>query len=427
MSNTIYCLECSGEIISKHARKFCSKSCSATYNNRKLPKRKAPPPNQCARDGCDNLTSDHNRKYCSNRCSSMRPRSKSKNLRYTVEITDEYLSSIKDPNQREFCSNLLFDVIEPLEKPIHKLYPGVIRLLNHLEYPITYQGFYDLRKLIHDELHVNHLSPKEITEKYSIEYKDFGCFIKTGLGIRLKSIKQAGINRHIKDGTRVTDEKILYKKECEFKFDPYIYPDIPGYELLLERGIYHPVDNPNGVARDHIISREHGWRNNIDPKIIASPHNCQFIPQIENSRKGSGSGMTIEQLKELIETNSYKKSNTIKKLRREPKTPEQRLHLSKISSQYMTITNGSVNTRILKGSEIPDGWRRGITRKKKTNTYKTRPPKTPEQRAHLSKMTAQYMTITDGYTNKRVLKDTEIPEGWRRGIVRRNTEKKAPN
>ena len=373
MSNTIYCLQCSGELISRDARKFCSQSCAATYNNRKSPKRKAPPPNQCARKGCENLTSNHKRKYCSHLCSSISKRNvlnkthtqREKVFRNTVKVTDEYLSSIKDPNQREFCSNLLFDVIEPLENPIHKKYPGIIRLLNHLEYPITYQGFYYLRKLVHDELHVNHLSPKEIREKYSIEYSEFGAFIKTGLGIRLKTLKQAGINRCVKNGTRVTDEKVLYKEECKFKFDPYMYPDIPGYELLLERGVYHPVDNPNGVARDHIISRDYGWRNNIDPEIMSSPYNCQFISQIENSKKGSDSHMTVEQLKRSIETGSYEKTRILIK-GRSPKTQEQRAHLSKISSQYMTITDGSINKRVLKGSEIPDGWRRGLTRKKKT-------------------------------------------------------------
>lgn len=368
MSNTIYCLQCSGEIISKSARKFCSQSCSATYNNRKLPKRKAPPPNQCARDGCDNLTSDHKRKYCSHSCASLSKDyscNSNKTYRKTIKITDEYLSSIKDPDQREFCSNLLFDVIEPLEKPIHKLYPGVIRLLNHLEYPITYQGFYDLRKLIHDELHVNHLSPKEITEKYSIEYKEFGCFIKTGLGIRLKSLKHAGINRFIKEGTRVTDEKQIYKQECTFRFNPWEYPDIPGYDLLLKHGLYHSKKNPNGVSRDHIISRDYGWRNNIDPEIMSSPYNCQFIPHIDNIKKGTDSHMTVEQLKRSIETGLYEKTRIIIKMKRQPKTLEQRAHLSKIASQLITITDGFTNKRILKGSEIPNGWRRGMTRKNK--------------------------------------------------------------
>lgn len=110
-------------------------------------------------------------------------------------------------------------------------------------------------------------------------------------------IRQSLIKHHIKIGTyKKKDTKEQYKIVCDFKFNPYLYSNIPGYNLLLERGIYHHLNNFNGVVRDHIMSKEYGWKNNIDPKLLSHPANCQFLTWIDNYKKGSETALTEEEL-----------------------------------------------------------------------------------------------------------------------------------
>ena len=103
-----------------------------------------------------------------------------------------------------------------------------------------------------------------------------------------------------KDGIILLEKKI-YKKFCNFKFGIYDYPQIPGYDKFLEYGMWHPVNNPSGMTRDHILSKNDGWQNNIDPEIISHPANCQFLSLSENSSKSVRSDITETELKSLIE------------------------------------------------------------------------------------------------------------------------------
>ena len=47
-----------------------------------------------------------------------------------------------------------------------------------------------------------------------------------------------------------------------------------------------------------------------------------------------------------------------------PKTTEHKQKISASVSMYMCVTDGKNNFKILKAENIPDGFRRGITRKK---------------------------------------------------------------
>ena len=123
-------------------------------------------------------------------------------------------------------------------------------------------------------------------------------FIKR-LGIKLRTISEANKNYNYKN-ERNSSLKEQYKKDCNFKFDPYSYPNIPGYNLLLEKGIYHPSKNLNGVCRDHILSKEYGWRSNIEPNIVSHPANCQFISNKDNIKKSSSSMLSEMELKDRI-------------------------------------------------------------------------------------------------------------------------------
>lgn len=144
-------------------------------------------------------------------------------------------------------------------------------------------------------------SPKQIKEKYNLQYSDFGMFLKKCLGLSIKSHKDAALNFRIKDGSRLTDDKKIYKNLCQFKFNVAEYNFIPGLSKLNDVGFYHPIKNPNGLCRDHMISIEYGWVNKIDPKIISHPANCQLITNSDNISKNSDSCITIEQLLERID------------------------------------------------------------------------------------------------------------------------------
>jgi hypothetical protein len=76
-------------------------------------------------------------------------------------------------------------------------------------------------------------------------------------------------------------------------------PKTKNYHLLLQHGMWS-LENKTGVVRDHIFSKKDGWINEIAPRIIAHPANCQFLTLRDNSRKGDKSWITYEQLLERI-------------------------------------------------------------------------------------------------------------------------------
>lgn len=213
----------------------------------------------------------------------------------------------------------------------------------------------------------NHLdsgmSPNDIKKHYSVEYSDFGMFLKKCLNLNLLNFKDAANNFYKKSGRSVTDDKTVYYKNCSFSFDPYSMPNIPGYEKLLELGIYHPLRNPNGVCRDHIVSIAYGWRNNISPELISHPCNCQFLTNAENITKNDRSLLTVDELRVRIENMSILPvGNESIHL---PKTEEHKAKIGASNSKYMRVTNGAHNLRILKTVPIPNGYRKGFTRKNK--------------------------------------------------------------
>lgn len=108
----------------------------------------------------------------------------------------------------------------------------------------------------------------------------------------------------IRGKRKTTDkEKILYleyREKCAFNFSNYNVSNVKGYNLLEELGMYHKRTNKNGVVRDHRISICYGWVNNIDPKIISHPANCEFITHKKNASKSFACSIELEQLLEEI-------------------------------------------------------------------------------------------------------------------------------
>ena len=250
---------------------------------------------------------------------------------------------------------------------VPKKYHSLIKftkLLLSKDNNITYNDVSLVKHIIQEKLDSG-MSPKDIQQLYNLKYTDFGMFIKKTLGLKIKSNKEAVNNYYIKSGKAITEEKRIYKNLCEFSFDPYKYKNIPNYNLLLEFGIYHPTKNPNGVCRDHIVSKEYGFRNNIDPYIISHPANCQFLTNFDNIKKGESSSINLDQLNERIKNwNEETEMSFIPVHLFLPKTEIHKRKISITNSKYMLVTDGIINKRVLKTEKIPIGFRQGLTRKK---------------------------------------------------------------
>jgi hypothetical protein len=238
-------------------------------------------------------------------------------------------------------------------------------VLNDPSLAVTYDHISQVKIIFDKMLHIDNMSPSQIKDYFNIEYSDFGTFLRKCLGLKLKLIKNAVDNYYQQSGTVYTDAKFAYRRKCQFKFDPYRYQHIPGYELLIQHGIYNST-NVDGMTRDHMYSIAYGFLNNIDPDIISHPANCQFISMIDNSKKNGNSCISYEQLIERIDNWNTSKFYSIKKnVIQLHKTNEHKLKLSLASSKHRKITNGIINRTILKTDPIPHGFRIGITRKLK--------------------------------------------------------------
>lgn len=93
---------------------------------------------------------------------------------------------------------------------------------------------------------------------------------------------------------------LAYRSACSFKFDLRNYPEEFNLNLLEEHGMFHPIKNPKGVSRDHMVSIRFGKDNNIDPRIISHPANCELLLHSDNFKKFSDCSITMEQLMSRI-------------------------------------------------------------------------------------------------------------------------------
>lgn len=97
--------------------------------------------------------------------------------------------------------------------------------------------------------------------------------------------------------------KKLYKEQCTFKFSLTDYPEFFKSNLIIENGWYKPTNhgnNLNGVSRDHIISINEGFKQNIDPYFISHPCNCQILLQKDNAKKHTKYDIKIDDLIQKI-------------------------------------------------------------------------------------------------------------------------------
>lgn len=291
--NPSSCPEC-GEAKAYHIRnnKFCSRSCGGKHSNKNRTEdsrrqqsislkethheRNPKSPRYCS---CGIKILCSRRKTCSDRCAKKRK----KRIREVdrMHINHSFSQSTSKLNEIGKC------------------------ILN-LTRDITIDDVGEISTKIQDHLD-DGLSPTDIKQLYNIKYSDFGMFIKHHLGIKLLNVRDAVINFNIKTNRQSTNQKAAYKSACAFRFNPYEFLSIPGYDRLLKYGIYHPVKNPDGMCRDHMISKEFGWIHSIDPALISHPANCQFLSNTENVRKGIQCHLSVDELNARIRSENYSK------------------------------------------------------------------------------------------------------------------------
>ena len=106
----------------------------------------------------------------------------------------------------------------------------------------------------------------------------------------------------------IIESKLQYSYQCRFNFSISEYPEwfTDASDLIKQYGWYSTpgsrkgVRNTNGISRDHLYSVSDGYKNNVDPKLLAHPANCRLLPHTENQRKHSKSIITLNELHERI-------------------------------------------------------------------------------------------------------------------------------
>lgn len=156
----------------------------------------------------------------------------------------------------------------------------------------------------------SHVQTKEINDKraiklrkkqHKIHYIECKFCHKIFIGklkSRFCSRKCVNLMRRIE-----LDEYNKYKANCQFKFSLNEYKNRFNFLLIEKFGWYKAKNRGNnlkGISRDHIISINYGFENNISPEIISHPANCQLLRHNENISKGKKCGLTLDQLLDKI-------------------------------------------------------------------------------------------------------------------------------
>ena len=98
------------------------------------------------------------------------------------------------------------------------------------------------------------------------------------------------------------------RRDYDFKFNVFHYPDLFDLNLLKEIGFYNSKTNLSGLTRDHKVSAAEAVENNYDPFYITHPLNCQLMNIKDNAKKGKSSSITYEQL--VVIVNNYDEITT---------------------------------------------------------------------------------------------------------------------
>ena len=89
----------------------------------------------------------------------------------------------------------------------------------------------------------------------------------------------------------------IYYDLANWKKQMFDFIDDPNQlTLLKEYGVFNPQTNTKGIVRDHIYSRDAGFKNKVFPEILRHPCNCQLISHRDNTIKRKSCGMTLDEL-----------------------------------------------------------------------------------------------------------------------------------
>lgn len=126
-----------------------------------------------------------------------------------------------------------------------------------------------------------------------------GQTAETNASLRKMSVALTG-RRKLSDDREIA--RRTYYDACTFNLLGCI-DRVKGYELLKLHGMYSRISNPEGVVRDHRLSRAYGFKHDIDIAIMAHPANCEFIQHKANAKKSLTSSLTLDEL--LIEIDRW--------------------------------------------------------------------------------------------------------------------------
>lgn len=157
----------------------------------------------------------------------------------------------------------------------------------------------EIQKEYDDGLSYSELLKKFHLSSYAIIWAKNNNQIKMRTNIEgLKIAREKGkFKESNKDGIA------RYRQLCKFKFSVKNYPNEFDLKLIEQYGWYQATNrgnNLNGISRDHIISVQFGFKNNIDPKIMSHPANCKLMRHVKNQKKNTNSEITLEELKQKI-------------------------------------------------------------------------------------------------------------------------------
>jgi len=157
---------------------------------------------------------------------------------------------------------------------------------------------------------IKHMIENGVPERtcYTFEPKHYFCQV---CGVEVTTNRKYCNGCLKKHRQQHMSELKVYRSDCSFQFHLSTYPEEFDFNLIKEHGWYSAANrgnNVNGVNRDHCVSIKYGFDNNIDPKIIRHPANCQLLTHSDNVTKYTKCSMTIEELLEKIEkwNNKYK-------------------------------------------------------------------------------------------------------------------------
>jgi hypothetical protein len=132
----------------------------------------------------------------------------------------------------------------------------------------------------------------------------FSQFLITGPYsiIFLNTCAKTGIKTYQKYHISAFHAKKQYEIKCKFKFSISQFPLWFDGSLIEQFGWYSTpgskkgIKNINGVSRDHLISVNYGYLNNVDSYYISHPANCRLVRHEENNKKNTKCKITFEEL-----------------------------------------------------------------------------------------------------------------------------------